>query len=146
VFLTARFSAPMQLDGLKTADPLDPEVIAFWKKKTDEIYSFIRDVGGFLVKANSEGQPGPHEYGINHAEGANMLADALAPHNGVLIWRAFVYSHEDDVDRHMQANNAFQPLDGKFKENVIIQVKNGEIDIQPRAPVHPLFGAINNTH
>ena len=146
VFLTARFSAPIQLEGMKTADPLDPEVIAFWKKKADEIYSFIPDFGGFLVKANSEGQPGPHEYGRNHAEGANMLADALAPHGGVLIWRAFVYSHEDDVDRHMQANNEFEPLDGKFKDNVIIQIKNGAIDFQPREPFHPLYGAINNTN
>ena len=146
VFLTARFSAPIQLARLKTADPLDPEVIDFWKKKTDEIYSFIPDFGGFLVKANSEGQPGPHEYGRNHAEGANMLADALAPHGGVLIWRAFVYSHEDDVDRHMQANHEFEPLDGKFKDNVIIQIKNGAIDFQPREPFHPLYGAINNTN
>ncbi len=146
VFLTARFSAPIQIGGLKTADPLDPEVIEFWKKKTDEMYSFIPDFGGFLVKANSEGQPGPHEYGRNHAEGANMLADALAPHGGILIWRAFVYSHEDEVDRHMQANNEFEPLDGKFKDNVIIQIKNGAIDFQPREPFHPLFGAINQTN
>ncbi|MEB2785067.1 alpha-glucuronidase family glycosyl hydrolase [Algoriphagus persicinus] len=146
VFLTARFSAPIQLAGLKTADPLDSEVIDFWKKKTDEIYSFIPDFGGFLVKANSEGQPGPHEYGRNHAEGANMLADALSPHGGVLIWRAFVYSHEDDVDRHKQANFEFGPLNGKFKDNVIIQIKNGAIDFQPREPFHPLFGAINNTN
>ena len=146
VFLTARFSAPIQIGGLKTADPLDPEVIAFWKKKTDEMYSFIPDFGGFLVKANSEGQPGPHEYGRNHAEGANMLADALAPHGGILIWRAFVYSHEDEVDRHMHANNEFEPLDGKFKDNVIIQIKNGAIDFQPREPFHPLFGAINQTN
>jgi len=146
VFLTARFSAPIQLAGLETADPLDPTVIDFWKKKTDELYSFIPDFGGFLVKANSEGQPGPHEYGRNHAEGANMLADALRPHGGILIWRAFVYSHEDDVDRHMQANNEFEPLDGKFKDNVIIQIKNGAIDFQPREPLHPLYGAINTTN
>ncbi|EAZ79584.1 alpha-glucuronidase family glycosyl hydrolase [Algoriphagus machipongonensis] len=146
VFLTARFSAPMQIGGLETADPLNSEVIDFWKKKTDEIYSFIPDFGGFLVKANSEGQPGPHEYGRNHAEGANMLADALSPHGGLLIWRAFVYSHEDEVDRHMQANNEFEPLDGKFKDNVIIQIKNGAIDFQPREPFHPLFGSINKTN
>ena len=145
VFLTARFSAPIQIGGLKTADPLDPEVIKFWKEKTDEMYSFIPDFGGFLVKANSEGQPGPHEYGRNHAEGANMLADALAPHGGLLIWRAFVYSHEVDEDRHKQANLEFEPLDGKFRENVIIQVKNGAIDFQPREPFHPLFGAVNHT-
>jgi alpha-glucuronidase len=145
VFLTARFSAPIQIGGLETADPLDPDVIKFWKDKTDEMYSFIPDFGGFLVKANSEGQPGPHEYGRNHAEGANMLADALAPHGGLLIWRAFVYSHEVDEDRHKQANLEFEPLDGKFKDNVIIQVKNGAIDFQPREPFHPLFGAVNHT-
>ncbi|MBN7817414.1 alpha-glucuronidase family glycosyl hydrolase [Algoriphagus pacificus] len=145
VFLTARFSAPIQIGGLKTADPLDPEVIKFWKEKTVEMYSFIPDFGGFLVKANSEGQPGPHEYGRNHAEGANMLADALAPHGGLLIWRAFVYSHEVDEDRHKQANLEFEPLDGKFRDNVIIQVKNGAIDFQPREPFHPLFGAVNHT-
>ncbi|MDF2158483.1 alpha-glucuronidase family glycosyl hydrolase [Algoriphagus sp. CAU 1675] len=146
VYLTARFSAPMEIGGLETADPLDPEVIAFWKKKTDEMYSFIPDFGGYLVKANSEGQPGPHEYGRNHAEGANMLADALAPHRGILIWRAFVYSHEIDEDRHKQANSEFEPLDGKFRENVIIQVKNGAIDFQPREPFHPLFGAVKETN
>jgi alpha-glucuronidase len=146
VYLTARFSAPIEIGGLKTADPLNPEVIDFWKKKTDEMYSFIPDFGGWLVKANSEGQPGPHEYGRNHAEGANMLADALAPHGGVLIWRAFVYSHEIDEDRHKQANIEFEPLDGKFRDNVIIQVKNGAIDFQPREPFHPLFGAVDQTN
>lgn len=146
VFLTARFSAPIEIGGLKTADPLDPEVIAFWKKKTDEMYQHIPDFGGYLVKANSEGQPGPHEYKRTHAEGANMLADALAPHGGVLIWRAFVYSHEIDEDRHKQANLEFVPLDGKFRENVIIQVKNGAIDFQPREPFHPLFGAVKQTN
>lgn len=146
VFLTARFSAPIEIGGLKTADPLDPEVIAFWKEKTDEMYSFIPDFGGYLVKANSEGQPGPHEYQRNHAEGANVLADALAPHGGVLIWRAFVYSHEVDQDRHKQANLEFEPLDGKFRDNVIIQVKNGAIDFMPREPFHPLFGAVEDTN
>ena len=146
VFLTARFSAPIEIGGLKTADPLDPEVIAFWKKKTDEMYQYIPDFGGYLVKANSEGQPGPHEYNRTHAEGANMLAEALAPHGGVLIWRAFVYSHEIDEDRHKQANLEFVPLDGKFRDNVIIQVKNGAIDFQPREPFHPLFGAVKQTN
>ncbi len=145
VFLTARFSAPMEIGGLDTSDPLDLEVKGFWKKKTNEIYSFIPDFGGFLVKANSEGQPGPHEYDRNHADGANMLADALAPHQGLLIWRAFVYSHEIDEDRHKQANLEFIPLDGKFRENVIIQVKNGAIDFQPREPFHPLFGTMKKT-
>lgn len=146
VFLTARFSAPMEIGGLKTADPLDPEVIGFWKKKTDEMYRHIPDFGGYLVKANSEGQPGPHEYKRTHAEGANMLADALAPHGGILIWRAFVYSHEIDEDRHKQANLEFEPLDGKFRENVMLQVKNGAIDFQPREPFHPLFGAVKQTN
>jgi alpha-glucuronidase len=146
VFLTARFSAPIEIGGLKTADPLDPAVIDFWKKKTEEMYSLIPDFGGFLVKANSEGQPGPHEYGRDHAEGANMLADALAPHGGILIWRAFVYSHELDEDRHKQANLEFEPLDGKFRDNVIIQVKNGAIDFMPREPFHPLFGAMEETN
>lgn len=145
VFLTARFSAPMEIGGLETADPLDPKVKDFWQKKTDEIYSYIPDFGGFLVKANSEGQPGPHEYGRNHADGANMLAAALAPHQGLLIWRAFVYSHEVDEDRHKQANIEFEPLDGKFMDNVILQVKNGAIDFQPREPFHPLFGALKKT-
>ncbi|WP_075352036.1 alpha-glucuronidase family glycosyl hydrolase [Algoriphagus marinus] len=145
VFLTARFSAPMEIGGLETADPLDPKVKDFWQKKTDEIYSYIPDFGGFLVKANSEGQPGPHEYGRNHADGANMLAAALASHQGLLIWRAFVYSHEVDEDRHKQANIEFEPLDGKFMNNVILQVKNGAIDFQPREPFHPLFGALKKT-
>ncbi|GAA0878253.1 alpha-glucuronidase family glycosyl hydrolase [Algoriphagus jejuensis] len=146
VFLTARFSAPIEIGGLKTADPLDPGVIDFWKKKTDEMYSFIPDFGGYLVKANSEGQPGPHEYGRDHAQGANVLADALAPHGGVVIWRAFVYSHELDEDRHKHANLEFGPLDGKFRENLIIQVKNGAIDFMPREPFHPLFGAMPKTN
>lgn len=145
VYLTARFSAPIEIGGLETADPLDTDVKAFWKKKTDEIYSYIPDFGGFLVKANSEGQPGPHEYGRNHAEGANMLAEALAPHQGLLIWRAFVYSFKEGIDRHKQANLEFLPIDGKFNDNVIIQVKNGAIDFQPREPFHPLFGAMQKT-
>ncbi len=146
VFLTARFSAPMEIGGLKTADPLNPEVIAFWKMKTEEMYQHIPDFGGYLVKANSEGQPGPHEYKRTHAEGANMLADALEPHGGILIWRAFVYSHQIDEDRHKQANMEFLPLDGKFRDNVILQVKNGAIDFQPREPFHPLFGAMKQSN
>lgn len=145
VYLTARFNAPMELGDLKTADPLDPEVSGWWKKKADEIYSFIPDFGGFLVKANSEGQPGPQHYGRNHADGANMLADALAPHNGVVMWRAFVYSDDVPEDRAKQAYNEFKPLDGKFRENVLLQVKNGPIDFQPREPFHPLFGAMPGT-
>ncbi|MFS2112115.1 alpha-glucuronidase family glycosyl hydrolase [Sphingomonas sp. Sphisp140] len=145
VYLTARFSAPIELGKLKTADPLDPAVRAWWKAKIDEIYSVIPDFGGLLVKANSEGQPGPADYHRTHAEGANMMADALAPHHGILMWRAFVYAAENAEDRHKQAYTEFQPLDGKFRDNVLVQVKNGAIDFQPREPFHPLFGAMPKT-
>lgn len=145
VYLTARFSAPVEIGKLKTADPLDPEVIAWWKSKSDEIYSYIPDFGGFLVKANSEGQPGPQNYNRSHADGANMLADAVAPHNGIVMWRAFVYDNNVPEDRAKQAYSEFVPLDGKFRANVIIQVKNGPIDFQPREPFHPLFGAMQKT-
>ncbi len=145
VYLTARFSAPVELDKLITADPLNPEVISWWKKKVDEIYSYIPDFGGFTVKANSEGQPGPQKYNRSHADGANMLADALAPHKGIVMWRAFVYDNNVPDDRAKQAYNEFKPLDGKFRENVLIQVKNGPVDFQPREPFHPLFGAMPKT-
>jgi alpha-glucuronidase len=145
VYLTARFSAPLEIGGLKTADPLDPGVQAWWKKKTDEIYRYIPDFGGYLVKANSEGQPGPQDYGRSHADGANMLADAVAPHGGIVMWRAFVYSNEEPDDRAKQAYNEFVPNDRRFRENVLIQVKNGAIDFQPREPFHPLFGAMPKT-
>lgn len=145
VYLTARFSAPIEIGGLKTADPLDSQVQAWWKNKVNEIYKYIPDFGGFLVKANSEGQPGPQNYDRSHADGANMLADALAPHDGTVMWRAFVYSAEEPEDRAKQAYNEFQPLDGKFKDNVLVQVKNGLIDFQPREPFHPLFGAMPKT-
>ena len=145
VYLTARFSAPIELGGLKTADPLDPQVRAWWKAKADEVYARIPDFGGFLVKANSEGQPGPQDYKRTHADGANMLAEAVAPHGGVVIWRAFVYSNESPDDRAKQAYNEFVPLDGKFADNVLVQVKNGAIDFQPREPFHPLFGAMPKT-
>ncbi|MEG3146676.1 alpha-glucuronidase family glycosyl hydrolase [Sphingomonas sp. RT2P30] len=145
VYLTARFTAPIELGGLKTADPLDPEVAAWWRAKADQIYRAIPDFGGFLVKANSEGQPGPRDYARNHADGANMLAAALAPHGGVVIWRAFVYAQDNPVDRARQAFDDFQPLDGKFAANVLVQVKNGAIDFQPREPFHPLFGAMPRT-
>lgn len=145
LYLTARFSSPMELGGLETADPLAPEVQQWWNEKVAEIYEHIPDFGGFLVKANSEGQPGPQQYGRNHADGANMLADALEPHGGVVMWRAFVYSNEEPVDRAKQAYNEFVPLDGKFRDNVLIQVKNGPIDFQPREPIHPLFGAMPET-
>ena len=145
VYLTARFSAPIEIGGLETADPLVPEVATWWKDKAAEIYRVIPDFGGFLVKANSEGQPGPQDYGRSHAEGANMLADAVAPHGGVVMWRAFVYSNEEPEDRAKQAWNEFTPLDGSFRSNVLIQVKNGPIDFQPREPFHPLFGAMPQT-
>lgn len=145
VYLTARFSAPIEIGKLRTADPLDPDVKAWWKKKVDEIYTYIPDFGGFLVKANSEGQPGPQNYGRNHADGANMLAEALAPHKGIVMWRAFVYDNNVPEDRAKQAYNEFKPLDGKFLPNVLVQVKNGAIDFQPREPFHPLFGAMPQT-
>jgi alpha-glucuronidase len=145
VYLTARFSAPIEIGGLKTADPRDPAVGAWWKAKIDEIYRVIPDFGGFVVKANSEGQPGPADYQRSHAEGANMFADALAPHGGIVMWRAFVYAAENPDDRHKQAYSEFAPLDGKFRDNVLVQVKNGAIDFQPREPFHPLFGAMPRT-
>jgi len=145
VYLTARFSAPVEIGGLKTADPLDPQVQEWWKRKADTIYRYIPDFGGFLVKANSEGQPGPQNYNRTHADGANMLADAVAPHGGIVMWRAFVYSNEKDVDRFKQAYDEFKPLDGKFRKNVLVQVKNGPIDFQPREPFSPLFGAMPQT-
>ncbi|OWQ73662.1 alpha-glucuronidase [Stenotrophomonas maltophilia] len=145
VYLSARFSAPIELGGLATADPLDPGVRRWWRDKVDEIHAHIPDFGGFLVKANSEGQPGPQDYGRSHADGANLLADALAPYNGVVMWRAFVYSHEVPEDRAKQAYSEFVGLDGAFRPNVIVQVKNGPIDFQPREPFHPLFGAMPRT-
>jgi alpha-glucuronidase len=145
VYLTARFSAPIEIGGLKTADPLDPAVRQWWKAKVDEIYARIPDFGGFVVKANSEGQPGPQDYKRSHADGANMFADALAPHGGTVMWRAFVYSNAAAADRVKQAYEEFKPLDGSFRENVMIQVKSGPLDFQPREPFHPLFGAMPKT-
>jgi alpha-glucuronidase len=165
VYLTARFSAPIEIGKLYTADPLDTHVRNWWKTKAKEIYELIPDFGGFLVKANSEGQPGPQNYGRTHADGANMLADAVAPYNGLVMWRAFVYdvrvqrSNENfdsaktnkdlsdiaSADRFRQAYNEFKPLDGSFRKNVLVQVKNGPIDFQPREPFSPLFGAMPQT-
>lgn len=145
VFLTARFSSPIEIGGLKTADPLNADVQQWWKQKVKEIYSYVPDFGGFLIKANSEGQPGPQDYKRTHADGANMFADAVAPYNGIVIWRAFVYSNENPEDRHKQAYTDFVPLDGKFRDNVMVQVKNGAIDFMPREPFHPLFGAMPKT-
>ena len=145
IYLSARFTAPIEIGGLKSADPLDEAVRTWWRNKVDEIYRIIPDFGGFLVKANSEGQPGPQDYGRSHADGANMLAAALAPHGGIVMWRAFVYSSHQDQDRARQAYDEFLPLDGKFASNVLLQVKNGPIDFQPREPAHPLFGAMPKT-
>jgi len=145
IYLSARFSAPIEIGGLKTADPLDPAVAQWWRAKADEIYAAIPDFGGFLVKANSEGQPGPQDYRRSHADGANMLAAAVAPHGGIVMWRAFVYAHDNPQDRAKQAYDDFHPLDGTFADNVLVQVKNGAIDFQPREPFHPLFGAMPRT-
>jgi alpha-glucuronidase len=154
VYLSVRWSTPLELHETTSADPLDPAVASWWRRKADEIYRTIPDFGGFLVKANSEGQPGPQDYARSHADGANMLARALAPHGGIVMWRAFVYNPpakasaqapEPAHDRAAQAYEQFAPLDGKFDANVIVQVKNGPIDFQPREPVHPLFGAMPAT-
>ncbi len=145
VYLSARFSAPIELGKLTTADPLDPSVAAWWKQKADEIYKLIPDFGGFVVKANSEGQPGPRTYNRTHADGANMLAAAVAPHDGIVMWRAFVYDMKEGYDRAGAAYENLQPFDGKFAANVLLQVKNGPIDFQPREPFHPLFGAMPHT-
>lgn len=145
VYLTARFSSPVEIGGLSTADPLNNEVRKWWTEKVKEIYKYVPDFGGFLVKANSEGQPGPQNYNRNHADGANMLAEALEPFGGVVMWRAFVYDNNVPVDRARQAYQEFKPLDGTFKKNVMVQVKNGPIDFQPREPFHPLFGAMPQT-
>lgn len=144
VYLSVNFAAPKAIGGLPTADPLNRQVANWWREKVKEIYALIPDFGGFLVKANSEGQAGPQDYGRTHADGANMLADALKPYNGIVMWRAFVYNPTPE-DRAKQAYQEFVPLDGKFRDNVIIQIKNGPIDFQPREPFSPLFGALKHT-
>ena len=157
VFLSVNFSSPISgqfaleqnrsggIGELTTSDPLDPEVRHWWEKKVKEIYSLVPDFGGFLVKANSEGMPGPQDYNRTHADGANMLAEALEPYHGIVMWRAFVYNAEVDPDRVKRAYKEFVPLDGKFRNNVFIQAKNGPLDFQPREPVQPLFGAMPKT-
>ena len=145
VYLSLNFAAPKHLAGLKTSDPLDKDVIKWWNDKVAEIYSIIPDFGGFLVKANSEGQSGPQDYGRTHADGANMIADAVKPYGGIVMWRAFVYAAESP-DRAKQAVEEFKPLDGQFRDNVIIQIKNGPVDFQPREPFSPLFGQMENTN
>jgi alpha-glucuronidase len=145
VYLTARFNAPVELKSLNTADPLEPEVVTWWQHKVEEIYRLVPDFGGFVVKANSEGQPGPQAHHRNHADGANLLAQAVARYGGIVIWRAFVYDAAAPIDRAKQANLEFEPLDGKFLPNACLQVKNGAIDFQPREPFHPMFGKISKT-
>ncbi len=146
VYVCANWSAPSVLDHLADADPLNPQVIEWWQKKANEIYAAIPDFGGFLVKANSEGIPGPQDYGRTHADGANCLANALAPHGGIVMWRAFVYTvGNQDPDRVKRAYLEFKPLDGKFADNVLVQIKNGPLDFQPREPFHPLFGSMPKT-
>ena len=143
-YLSIKWTSPIALDGLKSGDPMDPKVRAWWKAKADEIYAAIPDFGGFLVKANSEGQAGPQDYGRTHADGANMLAEAVGPHGGIVMWRAFVYA-PTSPDRANQAVEEFLPLDGDFADNVIIQIKNGPVDFQPREPFSPLFGKLRDT-
>ena len=143
-YVSIKWDTPIALDGLKSGDPLNPSVRNWWKNKAAEIYKAIPDFGGFLVKANSEGQTGPQDYGRTHADGANMLAEAVAPFGGIVMWRAFVYS-PTSPDRANQAYEEFMPLDGKFAPNVIVQIKNGPVDFQPREPFSPLFGSLRNT-
>ena len=146
VYLSVNFGSPKALGELRTADPLDPQVRLWWQKKAEEIYAAIPDFGGFLVKANSEGQPGPFDYGRTHADGANMLADALKPYGGIVMWRSFVYGakHQGE-DRVKQAVSEFAELDGQFRDNVILQSKNGPLDFQPREPYAPVFDHMNRT-
>ena len=146
VYLSINFATPLALKQTKTADPLDKKVAEWWKKKAKEIYKLIPDFGGFLVKANSEGQPGPFDYNRSHADGANMLAEALKPYGGIVMWRCFVYGakHKGE-DRVKQAVSEFQPLDGQFRDNVILQTKNGPLDFQPREPYSPIFDQIQKT-
>lgn len=144
LYVTANFAAPIDLGGLETADPFDPGVRDWWTRKAHEIHGRIEDFGGFLVKANSEGRPGPLDYGRTHADGANLLADALKPYGGIVMWRSFV--HDTDEKWDGQAYRDFTPLDGKFADNVVVQIKNGPIDFQVREPAHPLFGALPRTN
>lgn len=146
VYISVNFGSPKALGELDTADPLNRQVRRWWKKKADEIYKAIPDFGGFLIKANSEGQPGPFDYNRTHADGANMLADALKPHGGIVMWRSFVYGakHKGE-DRVMQAVSEFKPHDGEFRDNVILQSKNGPLDFQPREPYAPIFDQMKHT-
>ncbi|MDE7456127.1 MAG: alpha-glucuronidase [Prevotella sp.] len=146
VYLSINFATPMALKQTTTADPLDKTVARWWQRKAKEIYKLIPDFGGFLVKANSEGQPGPGDFGRSHADGANMLADALKPYGGIIMWRCFVYgANHKGEDRVKQAVSEFKPLDGQFRDNVILQTKNGPLDFQPREPYSPIFDQIKQT-
>jgi alpha-glucuronidase len=144
VYLSVNFASPQTSGGLPDADPLNKNVVLWWKNKVKEVYTLIPDFGGFLVKANSEGESGPQDYGRTHADGANLFADILKPYKGIVMWRAFVYSPTKE-DRANQAYQEFVPLDGQFRDNVIIQIKNGPVDFQPREPFSPLFGALQRT-
>lgn len=151
LFLSINFASTLEIGNLATADPLDENVRQWWKDKADYIYSNIPDFGGFLVKADSEGRPGPFTYGRTHADGANMLAEALKPHGGLVIWRCFVYNCQQDwrdrtIDRARAAYDHFMPLDGKFEDNVLLQIKNGPMDFQVREPVSPLIGSLKKTN
>jgi alpha-glucuronidase len=144
VYLSVNFSSPVSIGKLKTSDPLNPAVTKWWAAKAKEVYALVPDFGGFLVKANSEGQPGPQDFGRTHVDGANMLADAVAEYGGIVMWRAFVYQPSEQ-DRTKQAYSEFVPFDGQFRKNVILQIKNGPLDFQPREPFSALFGAMNKT-
>ncbi|MCX7711782.1 MAG: alpha-glucuronidase [Clostridia bacterium] len=151
LFLSINFASPIELGNMETADPLEPSVLEWWKNKTEEIYSYIPDFGGYMVKADSEFRPGPFTYGRTHADGANMLAEALRPFGGIVIWRCFVYNCLQDwrdysTDRAKAAYDHFKPLDGSFHENVVLQIKNGPMDFQVREPVSPLFGGLEKTN
>ncbi|WP_070000201.1 alpha-glucuronidase [Cellulosilyticum sp. I15G10I2] len=151
LYLSLNYAAPMELGNLTTSNPLDKEVIAWWKDKMKEIYTYLPKLGGFIVKADSEGRPGPFTYGCNHAQGANMLGKAIEPHGGIIIWRCFVYNCQQDwrdrvTDRARAGCDHFAPLDGEFRDNVILQIKNGPMDFQVREPVSPLFGKLKNTN
>ncbi|NSB12523.1 alpha-glucuronidase family glycosyl hydrolase [Clostridium beijerinckii] len=150
-YISINFAAPITIGDLKTSDPLDKNVREWWKKKAKFVYSIIPNLGGFMVKADSEGRPGPFTYGRNHADGANMIASALAPYGGLLIWRCFVYNCKQDwrdhtIDRAKASYDCFTPLDGQFLDNVYLQIKNGPMDFQVREPVSPLFGAMDKTN
>jgi alpha-glucuronidase len=145
VWLAPSWASPVTEGGLATADPADPQVAGYWRERVDRIYELIPDFAGFQIKADSEGQPGPFQYGADHASGANLLASALAPHGGIVLWRAFVYDTDVDPDRAKCAYLEYKPLDGAFESNVILQAKNGPVDFQPREPFSPLFGGMDET-